>query len=411
MLMRIKLYTCLLLLLLGAASVKAQHGLNSIYSAYGIGDLETRDYSRNYGLGSTGIGRRNSGYLNELNPASYSALPTQNFMFDVSIKAQQVNYSGAGISQNAGDVNFKRLALGFKAAKFWGISAGISPFSTVDYKLLNNQFITGTGNPVTATTTGTGGINRTYISNGFQLNKHLSVGVSTAFLFGPLNTAQTIGSDSLVTQHNKYTFKPNFTAGAQYVAKVAKGWQLGLGATYRFETKLKLQEKLNIVNQDETSYYTEQLPAGYFTLPAEYGGGLSLTNGTITWVADYRHQLWNTLRNKGSNYYYQDGERYSTGVEYALTRKYYNQTFEGAIMQAGFSYNKSPLVINGAQITDISGTLGLSLPSKNGQLRYYVGLEAGQRGGSNNGLVKENYVNAVFNFSLRDIWFFKRLAE
>ncbi len=142
--MRIKIYSGLIILLLCTASVKAQHGLNSIYSAYGIGDLESRDYSRNFGLGSTGIGRRHSGYLNELNPASYSALPPQNFMFDVSLKAQQINYSGNNISQNAGDINFKRLALGFKAAKWWGIGAGITPFSSIDYKLENQQFVTRT---------------------------------------------------------------------------------------------------------------------------------------------------------------------------------------------------------------------------------------------------------------------------
>jgi hypothetical protein len=409
--MQKKIYSGLIVLLLCSAAARAQHGLNSIYSAYGIGDLESRDYSRNFGLGSTGIGRRHNAYLNELNPASYSALPTQNFLFDVSLKAQQVNYSGSNISQTAGDLNFKRLAVGFKAAKFWGVGAGITPFSSVDYKLVNQQFQTGTGTPVTATITGTGGLNRAYISNGFQLNKHFSAGVSTAFLFGPLNTTEYIGSDSLQTQHNQYGFKPNFTAGAQYAGKISKDWQLGLGATYRFETRLKLQEKLDIVNQDEASLYSKDLDPSFFTLPSEYGAGLSLSNGTFTWVADYRHQLWNRLNEKGPTYSYQDGERYSTGIEYTLKREYYNRTFEGAVLQAGFSYNKTPLVIGSTQITDISGTLGASLPSKNGQLRYYIGLEAGQRGANGTALVKETYVNAVFNFSLRDLWFLKRLSQ
>jgi hypothetical protein len=409
--MRIKIYSGFIILLLCGTAAKAQHGLNSIYSAYGIGDLESRDYSRNFGLGSSGIGRRHTGYLNELNPASYSALPTQNFMFDVSLKAQQINYSGSGISQSAGDVNFKRLAIGFKAAKFWGIGAGIAPFSTVDYKLVNQQFMTGTGAPVTATTTGTGGFNRAYISKGFQLSKNFSVGVSTAFLFGPLNTSTYIGSDSLQTQHDRYGFKPNFTAGAQYAGKISKDWQLGLGATYRFQTKMKLQEKLNIIDQNGTSLYSKDGDPSYFTLPAEYGAGIVLTNGTITWVADYRHQLWNSLNEKGATYSYQDGQRYSTGIEYTLKRQYYNQTYEGTVLQAGFSYNQSPLVVSSTQIKDVSGTLGVSLPSKNGQLRYYIGLEAGQRGQTGTALVKETYVNAVFNFSLRDIWFFKRLAQ
>ncbi|SHM10683.1 hypothetical protein SAMN05444266_106382 [Chitinophaga jiangningensis] len=396
------------LLLLGANVANAQHGLNSIYSAFGIGDLETRDYSRNFGLSSTGIAARPVGYLNDLNPASYSAIPTQNFMLDLSLRAQSISYDGKNLNQTAGDLNFKRLAIGFKAAKWWGMSAGITPFSSVDYKILSKQYITGSGAAVTGTMTGTGGLNRAYISNGFRISKNFSAGVTTNFLFGPMDVSQSVGSDSIVTQRHSYTFKPNFTVGGQYQGKISDKWVLGLGATYRFQTKMKLQQKLNIINQDETVLFTEDRDPSWFTLPTEIGAGISLSNGALTWVADYRKQQWNGLNNKGTGYYYQDGERYSTGFEYALQKQYYNRSYEGMTFQVGFSYNKSPLVINNTPVTDKSGTLGFSVPSKNGALRYYIGLEAGQRGTSNNGLIKENYINAVFNFSLRDIWFIKR---
>lgn len=409
--MRIKLYSGLLLLGLTSLTAKAQHGLNSIYSAYGIGDLETRDYSRNFGMGSAGIGRHHPGYLNELNPASYGALPSQNFMFDIAIRGQQVSYQGTGISQTAGDLNFKRLAVGFKAAKFWGFSAGITPFSSIDYKITNQQYMSGTGAPIIATTTGTGGLNRAYLSNGFQINKHFSAGVSTAFLFGPLNTSKYIGNDSVQTQYNKYAFNPNFTAGAQYTGKVWGDWNLGLGATYRFKTTLKIQEKLTIVALDGSTLYTKEQDPSSFTIPTEIGSGISLSNGTFTWVADYRRQQWNTLKEKGANYSYQDGERFATGIEYAIQKKYYNLSYEGAILQAGFSYNKLPLVIGATQVKDVSGTLGVSLPNRNGQLRYYLGLEAGQRGSNGGAMVKETYFNAMFNFSLRDLWFLKRLSQ
>ncbi|MCW3467558.1 outer membrane protein transport protein [Chitinophaga nivalis] len=409
--MRIKIFTGFILLLLCHTTIKAQHGLNSLYSAYGIGDLEEKDYSRNFGLGSAGIGRSHTGYLNELNPASYGNLPTQNFFFEISPRVQQVTYTGNNVSQNAWDLTFKKLAVGFKATKFWGISAGITPFTTINYKLVNTHFVTGTGVPVTATTTGTGGINRPYISNAIRINKNFSVGVSTAFLFGPMNTLQAIGTDSFLTEHKRYTFKPNFTAGVQYIGKIKDSWELGLGATYRFESRLQIREKINITDKDETSLYKEQLESTYFTLPAQYGAGISLSNGTFTWVADYRRQAWNGLNKKTNSYVYRDGERYAMGVEYALKKHYLYQTFEGTVFQAGFSYNKTPLVIKDQQIKDISGTLGISFPNSTGQLRYYMGIEAGQRGTSKNGLIKENYFNVLFNFTLRDIWFFKRLAQ
>src|ERR1051325_10705244 len=96
---------CGLMLLMGAKA-SAQHGINSLYSAYAIGDQEEHDYTRNFGLGTTGIARRSDSYLNELNPASYAALPRQNFMFDVSLRAQTVTYKDAAtLNRQAGDVN------------------------------------------------------------------------------------------------------------------------------------------------------------------------------------------------------------------------------------------------------------------------------------------------------------------
>jgi hypothetical protein len=48
------------------------------------------------------------------------------------------------------------------------------------------------------------------------------------------------------------------------------------------------------------------------------------------------------------------------------------------------------------------------MPSRTGHLRYYLGLEGGQRGTSSSGLITENYLNVVLNLGLKDNWFFKR---
>lgn len=408
--MRIKLYTGLcsgyLLLMIGQTAY-AQQGINSLYSAYGIGDLEERDYGRNFGTGGAGIARKSLGYLNELNPASYAAIPRQNFLLDLALRGQTVQYTGSNMSQQAGDINFKKLAIGFRVNNWWGASAGVTPFSTVDYKLLSNKYIAGTPTAVTGTTEGNGGINRAFISNGFKLSKNFSAGVSTAFLFGPINSTENFGSDTLFTDFNKYTFNTNFTAGLQYSGKI-KDWQLGLGLTYRFKTNLQLQQTINIRNDQDISSYKEDLPREKFQLPAQIGLGLSLNNGPITWVADYRRQQWSGLNNKTSGYTVTDGERFSGGVEYTFQRYYYNMPMDGVSLQAGFSYNKSYLVIKNNQIKDISGTIGASVPNRSGRINYYVGLEVGQRGTNAAGLVKENYVNAIFHFTLRDIWFIKK---
>ena len=410
---RIKQYTTGLcvggLILLSGKNAVAQKGINSLYSAYGIGDVEQRDYSRNFGVSSSGIARRSDYFLNDLNPASYSAIPRQHFMFDVSLRAQSINYKDAGtLNLQAGDVNVKRLALGFKATNRWGISAGFSPYSTVDYKLISTTFIDGT--PLVTTTEGTGGINKAYISNGVKITKNLSVGVSGNFLFGPINTTTNVGGDTVSTRIERYAFSTNFNTGIQYTGKI-KNWQLGVGATYRFKTDMNYQNKLIILNSSSTVLFTDELDKSTFKVPEQYGVGFSVGNGTINWLADYRTEKWGKAGNKTTNYTLVNSERYSTGLEYAFHRTYYNQTIEGIIAQVGFAYYNSNLVVNNNQVKDISGTAGISIPSRSGALRYYVGIEVGQRGTTSGGLIKETFINGVLHFSLRDIWFIRRTYE
>lgn len=401
------------LLLLGCiqqVSAQSGKGINSLYSAFGVGDLEDRDYSRNFGLGSAGIARPSLFYLNELNPASYTAIPAQNFMFDVALRGTTVSYKGQSLNQSAGDVNIKRLAIGFKVNKRWGMSAGLTPYSTVDYKLLNERYIEGTSQPVDAVTEGTGGINRVYWSNSVRLSKNFSVGVSSAFLFGPINATETLGSDTVSTVDKRYAYNVNFNTGLQYMGKI-KDWEIGLGATYRFKTVMRFQHTVNVVNANETVLYKDDQGTQKFSLPEQYGAGFSLSKGNITVVGDYRKQLWSGINSSQTNYKLTDAERYAGGIEYAFKRHYYNGIIEGMVLQAGFSHNKTYLTVGGQQIKDVAGSIGVSLPSRNGALRYYLGIEVGQRGTEANNLIKENYVSAVFHFSFRDIWFIRRIYD
>lgn len=400
---------CGLMLLLGGKAM-AQHGINSLYSAYAIGDQEERDYTRNFGVGSTGIGRRSDNYLNELNPASYAALPRQHFMFDVSLRAQSVTYKDAiNLNRQAGDVNVKRLAMGFKVNSRWGMSAGFGQFSNVDYKLVSTKFVD--TSPQTTTTEGTGGIYKAYISNGVRLTKNFAVGVSTNFLFGPNNTTENVGGDTVSTKIQRYAFNTNFNVGAQYAGRLGGDWVLGLGATYRFKTKLSYEKKLIVMNATETTLFEDNLAKEKYTLPEQFGAGIHLGNGTISWLADWRRQMWAETQAPGTNYKFANSERLSTGLEYTFRRTYGSQQVEGVVIQAGASYYKSYLVLNNNQIKDIAGTVGVSLPSKSNYLRYYIGVEVGQRGTTSGGLIKETYINGVFHFSLRDIWFLRRTYD
>lgn len=397
-------------LLLAAGQAQAQKGVNSIYSAFGIGDLEEKDYSRNFGVGSSGIARGSYNFLNELNPASYGRLPMETFFFEASLAGKSLQYNGTNLNQNAGDINFKRFAIGFKASKMWGLSLGLMPYSRVDYKLLNTRYVEGTTAGTRNAVEGTGGINRLYFSNALQLNKNFSVGVSSALLFGPITTTDSLGSSGsatdVYTEQRRFMHNFNFTTGAQYAGKAGQ-WVIGAGATYRFRTKLASEENFSIRYADETVLFEEELSSRDFTLPEQWAVGLSLSNGRINWLADYRQQNWKGSNADKQDYSFVNSQRYSGGMEYTFYKFQYNKQVEGLIVQAGLNYHTAYMQIKSEPVRDFGVTAGASLPSKTGHLRYYLGLEAGQRGTSSKGLIQENYINVVLHLSLRDNWFFK----
>ena len=83
----------------------------------------------------------------------------------------------------------------------------------------------------------------------------------------------------------------------------------------------------------------------------------------------------------------------------------FNQLFETNFFQAGFYYNKTYLIVNGTPIDDIGGSVGMGFNSKRSILSFMVVLQYGIKGTTNNNLLRENYANLSFIFSMRDFWY------
>jgi hypothetical protein len=61
--------------------------------------------------------------------------------------------------------------------------------------------------------------------------------------------------------------------------------------------------------------------------------------------------------------------------------------------------------VNGTPIDDIGGTLGVGVNSKRSPLSFMVVLQYGIRGTTDNNLLRENYMNLSFIFSMREFWY------
>src|SRR5215467_6301105 len=89
----------ILLMSLTLSSLFGQN-MNSPYSIYGIGDIETRVYNRTSGMGGAGLATRSNEYYIDNNPASISALPRSFYFVNSAFAGKTVTYSGTPVDQS-----------------------------------------------------------------------------------------------------------------------------------------------------------------------------------------------------------------------------------------------------------------------------------------------------------------------
>ncbi len=408
--MRMNLTILFSMVLLG--EVSAQNN-NSPYSINGIGDLEDGFLNRTTGLSSTGIAYRNNRYIIMNNPASLSALDNQFFAGEIGVTGDYINYSGNPVSaaySSSGDITFKRFTFGTKLFKHWGSAIGLTPFSSENYEFSNMQPLGYGGNAIPSYNEGFGGINKVYWSNAYEFFHHLSIGITSSYLFGSINSKNILQGptgSAIYLSKNDNTFYSNFyfDYGLQYYTTLNKHWDISIGLVYANQGTLNTDHEITVLNIDSVAIRTKE-DVGTFTIPPEYGAGISVThNKKYTFLADYRYQNWSALHSNTSNFSYQNSQRGSVGFEISKKKTAFNQLFETSFLQAGLYYSKSYLVVNGKSIDDIGVTIGFGVNSNRSPLSCNVILQYGIKGTTENNLIQERYIGASFIFSYRDFWY------
>ena len=77
------------------------NGSNSPYSRFGLGSLKDQSQGFNKAMSGVALGFRDGNRINMQNPASYSAIDSLSFIFDVGLTLQNVNFKSGGNSINA----------------------------------------------------------------------------------------------------------------------------------------------------------------------------------------------------------------------------------------------------------------------------------------------------------------------
>ncbi len=424
-------------------SLAAQtNGSNSSYSRYGIGTLDEQSQTFNRGMGGVALGLRSGKCINIQNPASYSAIDSLSFLFDIGMSMQFGHLAGENSSVNVRNTSLSNVNAGFQVMKGLGMSFGFTPYSSIGYSFYNEGRVGSgytTSKPITTTTsyTGSGGLRQAYIGAGWNPFSNLSIGANVSYLWGSYEHAMSqifyegsSSSTSYNSQNNTYLadiHSYKLDLGIQYPIRLNKSDYLTLGATYSLGHNLGGDATLYRYTSAGDSLTSTAKDA--FSIPNTFGGGLSWTHDN-QWVvaADVTYEKWGGCKlpiaettASSINYNVRDDQysnrtRYKFGLEYTPNQQNRNKYLQTVKYRLGFNYSTPYVKVNGAEgPTEYRVTAGLGLPLQSRKLtgRSFVNISAEWllRKASASNLIDENYLMLNIGVTFNERWFLKWKIE
>ena len=406
-----KVIIAVMLVLVGNAFGQ-EGGTVSPYSFYGIGTQQFRGTFENRAMGGMGV-YSDSLHLNLLNPAQLGRLRFVTFTVggshtELTLK-DDVNENENSIS------TFDYLALSFPISKKAGVSFGLVPFTAVGYDLSEDDGVTFN------TFNGRGGVNRVFLSGGYEVTKGLYVGASANYNFGNIQneTLRTLEEAELGTRERNRSDILGFTFefGAQYDVMVTDKLELRTSLKYVPATEVTAENERQVSSVIFNNLGLLQdidiveVPVGdtNFDFPSSItiGAGLGAPNKWF-FGAEYTNQTTSTFTNRGftiDNVQFEDATQFRAGGFYIPKYNSVSSYFERVTYRAGFRYEESGIVIDNENINEFGISFGVGLPAGRRLSNINFTFEFGQRGTTNSGLVQENFFNAGVSLSLNDIWF------
>lgn len=359
------------LFIMGAVAANAQSSTNSPYTRYGLGELSDQAFAHNAAMGGIGYALRSSEQINVMNPASYSAVDSLSFMFDIGMGLKSSNYQENGYKTNAKNASFDYLAMQFRLHPRVGFAVGFTPYSNVGYKFSRTSDIENSDD-VTLTNTfyGDGGLQQIFGGIGFKILDNLSIGANVGYLYGEIDyqTLATLsnGGDQTTTYNNISinSYIANF--GLQYTQKLSKTDKVTLGLVYGLGHDLKSTETKGIQVTDGSSYseLTEETIKDSYGNPSTFGAGLTWQHKqNLTVGADYTLQQFENVKYDNSTDFYKNRTRIGAGIEYMPSlygRNYLSRIRYRAGAYYSSSYMKLP-EYDGPKEWGVSAGFGLPL--------------------------------------------------
>lgn len=422
------------ILIVTQLSVWAQNNTNSPYTRFGYGELADRSFAAGRAMGGIGIGLRTGKQVNPLNPASYTAMDSMTFIFDMGIHAQMSWYSdGDGNKQTNKNGNIEYLAMQFPLHKRVAMSIGLMPYSFVGYKF--GEAKKEGDLSYSETFVGSGGLNEVYGGLSIDIwKKRLSVGANVGYLFGKIDHQRNVvfpegsAARNIVNMQRIKVNDVKLDFGVQYTHPLSARKRIVLGAVYSPAKELNTDsyDILQVGSTSSGGYVESDTTTNQrFDLPDSYGFGLSyVKDNKLTIGADVLYEGWSKAYFFDQNDSFKNRLRIAAGAEYIpdiTARNIFQRTRYRAGMHYSNSYMQAKMkendVTNQYGFKEYGVSVGFGFPIKTGyafddnrsmvNLSFeYVKVKPEVRA-----MVDEQYLRITLNLTFNELWFHKQRIQ
>lgn len=384
------------------------------YSRFGVGDVRYIPSDRSTGMGGTAIALLGTNAISTLNPATWTQLNRMRFALGATYEGYS-STDGSGSSFLSG-ANFNGVVFALPISMEQGVvvSAGITPYSTVNYNVVTK--VTEAGFTYSLQQIGEGGLSNTYLGVSARFGRDWHVGAKLNYMFGTLqhktnqifSVSQFTNAEvSRATRMNgvSVTFGMMYS-GAGELLSFPESNSLAIGAIFTTAARMTTIRENNyeysaggLVTRD-----TINVGEGMSTLPLALGVGISyMPKDRFIVAADLFYQNWNQFILLGIHPdELRDSYRLSLGGEFLPRKEVSAGYLEKVAYRVGLFYYASNLRIDGRGINELGITGGLGLPMF-GETRFSISVEYSTRGTKD--LQKDNILRVSFTLSSGELWF------
>ena len=414
----------------------AQEGTASPYSFFGIGSLKFKGTVENRSMGGLSI-YKDSIHINLRNPATYGGnnidfyqKESRPVKFSVGGSHSSSNLQSNSSSDRVQSSTFDYLALSVPIGKF-GFGFGLLPYTAVGYKLENSN----PDGTINTRFNGEGGLNKAFLSAGYQLTKGLSIGVDANYNFGNIdnstlefrynNEGEPLQAQTKESNRSELSGL-NFNIGLHYQTMLTEKLELPTAFTYsptsdltsnneRFFNTLTINANTGsefVINTIDADLEALDLDKTKLTLPSKFAIGAGIGQPR-KWFAgiDYTSQKTSEFSNPlytNTGTTYEDASALSIGGFYIPKYNSFTSYWQRVVYRAGVRFENTGLNINNESVKEFGMSFGVGIPVGTVFSNANLGVEIGQRGTTNANLIKENFVNFQLSLSLNDRWFQRR---